>query len=67
MTYHMDTNHVMPFKKAAVELGYANWEVVDNSNGRTKFAWNEMEKEVKDMFAQLEQPLGSFSEDFTEK
>ena len=66
-TYHMETTRILPMKKAAVDLGYAHWEVVDNSTGQTKFAWNETEKEVKEMFANLEKPLGSFSEDFTEK
>lgn len=30
---------VQPFQKEAVDNGFATWEVVDNANGATKFAW----------------------------
>jgi hypothetical protein len=30
---------VGPLKGEAVEKGYAEWKVVDNNTGETKFAW----------------------------
>jgi len=66
---YSETNIIMPMKKEAVDRGFASWEVIDNANGQTKFTWKDqkMMKQVEDMFANLEKPLGSFSEDFTEK
>ena len=51
---------IQPMKKEAVERGFATWQVVDNSNGATKFTWNkskQMEEEVEEMFANIEKPL----------
>ena len=31
---------VMPFKRDAVEKGFATWQVINNSTGRTQFTWN---------------------------
>jgi len=28
-----------PFQKEAVELGYAQWNITDNSSGSTDFGW----------------------------
>lgn len=30
-----------PFKKAAVDKGFASWQVTDNATGQTRFTWNE--------------------------
>lgn len=53
---------IQPFNKEAVDRGFATWEVIDNSTGRTKFAWNEfaqaMHPDNPDIFlAEIEQPL----------
>jgi hypothetical protein len=32
---------VSPLKKEAVERGYAEWEVTNNSSGQTKFVWKD--------------------------
>lgn len=54
----MFTFSIQPMKKEAVERGFASWEVIDNSNGTTKFTWNKsMEKEVEEMFTSIEKPL----------
>lgn len=35
-----------PFKQQAVELGVAEWKVVDNSSGMTKFVWKNAEDKL---------------------
>lgn len=30
-----------PFKKEAVDKGFASWQVIDNATGQTRFTWNE--------------------------
>lgn len=55
---------VQPFHKQAVDLGFAQWTVVDNASGRTVFQWNEAvsglhkpNPDTQDIFAQNEKPL----------
>jgi len=33
---------VSPLKSEAVEKGYAEWQIVDNHSGATKFAWKQI-------------------------
>lgn len=35
---------VAPMKKEAVERGFAQWVVKNNSTGKTQFSWNEPNK-----------------------
>lgn len=39
-----------PLKKQAVERGFAEWQVTDNSIGATKFVWKETENLVRFSF-----------------
>lgn len=32
---------IAPFKKEAVDKGYATWAVTDNATGQTRFTWND--------------------------
>lgn len=55
---------VMPFQKAAVDKGFATWEVTNNATGSTKFTWNEAvaglhrpNPDTQDLFSQNEKPL----------
>lgn len=32
---------ISPLKKEAVERGFAEWEVTNNSSGQTKFVWKD--------------------------
>lgn len=53
---------IQPFNKEAVDRGFAMWEVIDNSTGQTKFAWNEFAQALHpanpdNMFAEIEKPL----------
>ena len=46
---------VLPFQKAAVDRGFAIWEVTNNATGSTKFVW--VEYSAQEALAQNEQPL----------
>ena len=46
---------VLPFQKAAVDRGFALWEVTNNATGSTKFVW--VEYSAQEALAQNEQPL----------
>lgn len=35
---------VSPLKKEAVDRGFAEWKVVDNSSGQTQFVWKQSPK-----------------------
>jgi hypothetical protein len=53
---------IQPFQKEAVDRGFANWEVVDNATGKTKFAWNEFAQALHpdnpaNFLTQIEKPL----------
>jgi hypothetical protein len=41
---------VSPLKKEAVERGYAEWQVTDNSIGATRFVWKETKNLVRFSF-----------------
>ena len=46
---------VQPFQQAAVDRGFAVWEVVNNATGATKFQW--VDYSASDVLAQNEKPL----------
>ncbi|NDD92527.1 hypothetical protein EBZ37_10625 [bacterium] len=46
---------VLPFQKAAVDRGFAIWEVTNNATGSTKFVW--VDYSAQEALAQNEQPL----------
>ena len=46
---------VLPFQKAAVDRGFALWEVTNNATGSTKFVW--VEYSALEALAQNEKPL----------
>jgi len=46
---------VLPFQKAAVDKGFAIWEVTNNATGSTKFVW--VDYSAQEALAQNEQPL----------
>ena len=53
---------IQPFHKEAVNRGFATWEVIDNSTGKTKFTWNEFATALhpdnpENLFAEIERPL----------
>lgn len=53
---------IQPFNKEAVDRGFATWEVIDNSTGQTKFAWNEFATALHpdnpdNFFEEIEAPL----------
>lgn len=53
---------IQPFNKEAVDRGFATWEVIDNSTGKTKFVWNEFGQALHpdnpaNLFAEIERPL----------
>ncbi len=60
---YVTLNVYQPFTKEAVDRGFANWEVVDNSTGKTEFTWNEFAYAVhpdnpNTFFDEIEKPLG---------
>ncbi len=50
---------VQPFHKEAVERGFANWEVINNATGATRFTWNEFAYAVHpdNILDEIEQPI----------
>lgn len=53
---------IQPFKKEAVDRGFASWEVTNNATGKTKFVWNEFAQALHpenpaNLFAQIEESL----------
>lgn len=55
---------VQPFQKAAVDRGFATWEVTDNATGTTRFVWNEKAQALlhdanPDIFEQVDNPLAT--------
>lgn len=54
-------NVILPFQKAAVDRGFATWEVTNNAIGTTKFTWNELAQGLHranpDVLTQNEKPL----------
>jgi hypothetical protein len=45
---------VMPFKRDAVEKGFATWQVINNSTGRTQFTWNGSTTNIFDQIEKMD-------------
>jgi hypothetical protein len=46
---------IQPFRKEAIDKGFAIWEVTDNATGSTKFQW--VDYSAQEALAQVELPL----------
>jgi hypothetical protein len=46
---------IQPFRKEAIDKGFAIWEVTNNATGWTKFQW--VDYSAQEALAQVEMPL----------